>query len=102
MSSEPTKIQGKVILLATVCIPDFFERDELIATLQLYAQPGKADLLQKHLMDIHQFANSASEPGCLTFRVSRFEDKFIVFEEYVNPPRPALLYPNELVIRIAI
>ena len=38
---------------------------------KLEAKPGKGDEVQNLLTAIHAFANSSSEPGCLTFRTVR-------------------------------
>ncbi|KAL5518750.1 hypothetical protein ACEPAH_433 [Sanghuangporus vaninii] len=67
MSSTPDVFSNKVVLVA-----------------HMRAKPGKGDDLQRYLTAIHKFSNSDREPGCLTFRTSKFDGKFVVFEEYAN------------------
>ncbi|PAV22020.1 antibiotic biosynthesis monooxygenase [Pyrrhoderma noxium] len=57
---------------------------QVILVASLEEKPGKGDEVQNLLTAIHAFANSSSEPGCLTFRTVRSGDRFKVFEQYVN------------------
>ncbi|KAL5495487.1 hypothetical protein ACEPAI_950 [Sanghuangporus weigelae] len=78
MASTPDAFPNKVILVA-----------------HLSAKPGKGDDLQRYLKAIHKFSNSDGEPGCLTFRTSRYGDKFVVFEEYADKAAIAKHFEGE-------
>ncbi|KAF8602311.1 hypothetical protein BDV93DRAFT_607533 [Ceratobasidium sp. AG-I] len=67
MASSMDHIKGKIILRA-----------------QLVAQDRQAEKLQSLLVAIRDLAVSDKEPGCLTYRVSRSGNDFLVFEEYEN------------------
>ncbi|EJD55410.1 hypothetical protein AURDEDRAFT_155647 [Auricularia subglabra TFB-10046 SS5] len=68
MAETADKIAGKVILVA-----------------EIEAKPDKVEELHHLLLDIKQHATSeTSEPDCLTYRVSKYNTKFVVFEEYRN------------------
>lgn len=68
MAETADKIAGKIILLA-----------------EIEAKPDKIDEVQRLLLDVKQHAVSeTSEPDCLTYRVSKYGTKFVVFEEYRN------------------
>ncbi|KZV96942.1 hypothetical protein EXIGLDRAFT_732016 [Exidia glandulosa HHB12029] len=56
----------------------------IILVAELEAKPDKVSELEKVLLAIKASADSDAEPGCLTYRVSKFGTKFVIFEEYEN------------------
>ncbi|KAF8302302.1 hypothetical protein DL93DRAFT_2173244 [Clavulina sp. PMI_390] len=64
MTSKPEDIAGHVILVA-----------------HLTAAPGKGEEAQAVIRKVMESANSAAEPGTLVYRVSRFNEEFVHFEE---------------------
>ncbi|KAF8602307.1 hypothetical protein BDV93DRAFT_524091 [Ceratobasidium sp. AG-I] len=67
MSSTFEHFTGKVIISAT-----------------FVAQDGQANAFADALKKVQEYALSDKEPGCLTYRVSRSGNDFLVFEEYTN------------------
>ncbi|KAH7338948.1 hypothetical protein B0J17DRAFT_628313 [Rhizoctonia solani] len=75
---------------------DSFEHftGKVIVHAMLTAEDGQADELAKALKSVQEYAVSDKEPawdihvwyanGCLTYRVSRSGNQFLVFEEYMN------------------
>ncbi|KAG8691820.1 hypothetical protein FRC11_008444 [Ceratobasidium sp. 423] len=47
-------------------------------------EDGHADELAKALKSVQEYALSDKEPGCLTYRVNRSGNQFLIFEEYTN------------------
>ncbi|KAG8739887.1 hypothetical protein FRC10_005021 [Ceratobasidium sp. 414] len=57
-------------------------------------EPYLADKAQALLKTIQEDVVAGKEPGCLTFRISRYGNEFLLFEEYENAA--ALKTHNEL------
>ncbi len=47
-------------------------------------KPGTANRIAEALAEIHKFANSDAEPGCLSYRLGRSGDDFLVFHKCVS------------------
>ena len=62
----------------------------VIATLtvrmiaQMEALPGKADELAQWFANLKAHAESGLEPGTLLYKIARFGDSFVSYEEYAN------------------
>ncbi|CAE6387084.1 hypothetical protein BN14_06778 [Rhizoctonia solani AG-1 IB] len=54
------------------------------ARILLTSQEGQGDKLASLLKAIQEYSNSDKERGCLTYRVCRTENEFLVFEEYAD------------------
>ncbi|KZV96947.1 hypothetical protein EXIGLDRAFT_732020 [Exidia glandulosa HHB12029] len=67
MSATPEGFSGRIILVA-----------------ELEAKPDKVAEVEDALSKIKASADSDAEPGCYTFRASKFGTKFVVYEEYEN------------------
>jgi len=65
MSATPDPIKGHIILVAHIT-----------------AAPGKGDEVQALVSKLRDSAVSDAEPGVLVYRVSRYNDEFVHFEEY--------------------
>ncbi|KAG9088271.1 hypothetical protein FS749_002278 [Ceratobasidium sp. UAMH 11750] len=58
--------------------------DKVIINAQFVAQDGQAEIFENALKEVQKYALSDKEPGCLTYRVCRSGNQFLVFEEYKN------------------
>ncbi|CAE6404940.1 unnamed protein product [Rhizoctonia solani] len=67
MSRTYDHIKGKIILHA-----------------QVTSQEGQGDKVASLLKVIRDYSNSDKEPGCLTYRVTRSGNDFLIFEEYAD------------------
>lgn len=56
----------------------------IILVAHLEAKPDKIADVETALLAIKANADSDAEPGCFTYRVSKFGHQFVVFEEYEN------------------
>ncbi|KAG8910731.1 hypothetical protein FRC01_006163 [Tulasnella sp. 417] len=65
MSSSPDLISGK-----------------LIVHVRMKAKPGRADELVNALLKVKASVESDAEPGGISFRLARFEEEILIFEEY--------------------
>ncbi|KAF8684473.1 Antibiotic biosynthesis monooxygenase [Rhizoctonia solani] len=73
MSRTYDHIKGKIILHAQAspnpCVT---------------SQEGQGDKVASLLKVIRDYSNSDKEPGCLTYRVTRSGNDFLIFEEYAD------------------
>ncbi|CAE6442667.1 unnamed protein product [Rhizoctonia solani] len=53
-------------------------------TVGVTAQEGQAEKSESLLKAIQAYSTSDKEPGCLTYRVCRSGNEFLVFEEYAD------------------
>ncbi|KLO20584.1 hypothetical protein SCHPADRAFT_934415 [Schizopora paradoxa] len=67
MSSSPSNFSGPVLI-----------------DVKMKTKPDTGDRLAEALAAIHKFANSDAEPGCLSYRIGRSGDDFLVFHKYIN------------------
>jgi len=58
---------------------------KVITNAQFIAQDGQAERLENALKEAQKYALSDKEPGCLTYRICRSGNQFLIFEEYKNP-----------------
>ncbi|KAG8699657.1 hypothetical protein FRC09_006474 [Ceratobasidium sp. 395] len=64
-------------------VPDQFD-GKVITNAHFVTQDGQAEAFENALKEIQKYALSDKEPGCLTYRVCRSGNLFLVFEEYAE------------------
>jgi len=67
MSSSPSQFSGPIVVV-----------------VKMKTKPDTANRIAEALAEIHKFANSDAEPGCLSYRLGRSGDDFLVFHKYIN------------------
>ncbi|KAG8990424.1 hypothetical protein FRB90_001757 [Tulasnella sp. 427] len=65
MSASPEAVSGKIIV-----------------HVRMKAKEGRADELEQALLKVKASVESDAEPAGITFRVARFQDEILIFEEY--------------------